>query len=272
MADHIYDFGMNNGDDVEYYLAKGFKVVAVEADPKLCELSARRFSGSLADGRLVILNVALAGESSPAPKTFYIHRTNPVLSRLTVPDPGTIADYDVIRIPQRRASEIVREHGSPHYIKIDVEGVDDVVLADLFEAEIFPDFISAEIHSIYPFALFLSHGYRSFNLVDAPRVGEIYGNAMIATPRGMVPYSFKRHSAGPFGEDIVSRWWDGDSFVYVLASERLGWKDVHASRVIEPGPPGAVPIKLSLREHLRDLMPSAVRSVRARLVKLGSRT
>jgi hypothetical protein len=29
MPDYIYDFGMNNGDDTEYYLKKGFRVVGV---------------------------------------------------------------------------------------------------------------------------------------------------------------------------------------------------------------------------------------------------
>jgi len=31
----IYDVGMNNGDDCEYYLTKGYRVVAVEANPAL---------------------------------------------------------------------------------------------------------------------------------------------------------------------------------------------------------------------------------------------
>jgi hypothetical protein len=31
----IYDFGMHDGADTDYYLRKGFRVVAVEADPLL---------------------------------------------------------------------------------------------------------------------------------------------------------------------------------------------------------------------------------------------
>lgn len=33
----IYDFGMNNGDDTEYYLLKGANVVGVDANLALCD-------------------------------------------------------------------------------------------------------------------------------------------------------------------------------------------------------------------------------------------
>lgn len=34
--DLIFDLGMHHGHDSEYYLKKGFQVVAVEANPLLC--------------------------------------------------------------------------------------------------------------------------------------------------------------------------------------------------------------------------------------------
>jgi hypothetical protein len=43
-ADLLYDVGMNNGDDTAYYLYKGFRVVAVEADPVLVEAARERFA------------------------------------------------------------------------------------------------------------------------------------------------------------------------------------------------------------------------------------
>ena len=33
----IYDFGANNGDNIEYYLLKSDLVIAVEANPELCD-------------------------------------------------------------------------------------------------------------------------------------------------------------------------------------------------------------------------------------------
>jgi hypothetical protein len=84
-ASVIYDFGMNNGDDVEYYLLKAQRVVAVEANSALCEEATRRFSSAIADGRLTILNVALSDQETGEPVTFYLHRQHHVLSQLPRP-------------------------------------------------------------------------------------------------------------------------------------------------------------------------------------------
>src|SRR5690349_11166216 len=81
----IYDFGMNNGDDVGYYLHKGVRVVGVEANPELCSRVEERFPDAIADGRLTILNVALSDVETSKPITFYVHKHNHVLSRLPEP-------------------------------------------------------------------------------------------------------------------------------------------------------------------------------------------
>ena len=56
----IYDFGMNNGDDVPYYLQKGTKVVGVEANPAMCDLVRERFQDEIRSGKLQIENCVLA--------------------------------------------------------------------------------------------------------------------------------------------------------------------------------------------------------------------
>ena len=63
----IYDFGMNNGDDVAYYLLKGHRVIGVEANPDLCAEVEERFAREIESGRLKVLNVALAEEESAEP-------------------------------------------------------------------------------------------------------------------------------------------------------------------------------------------------------------
>ena len=55
----IFDLGMNNGDDTDYYLRLGYDVVAVEANPALCERASKRFPQAVADGRLKIVNAAV---------------------------------------------------------------------------------------------------------------------------------------------------------------------------------------------------------------------
>ena len=49
----IYDLGSNNGDDIPYYLLKSDVVVAVEANPILCEQIKAKFKYEIQAGRIV---------------------------------------------------------------------------------------------------------------------------------------------------------------------------------------------------------------------------
>lgn len=66
LADLIYDVGVNNGDDTAYSLHRGCRV-AIEADPILASRATERFAREIADGRLTILNVAIAEEPGDLP-------------------------------------------------------------------------------------------------------------------------------------------------------------------------------------------------------------
>jgi FkbM family methyltransferase len=232
----IYDFGMNNGDDVEYYLLKGCKVIGVDANPSLCKSVEGRFAAEIAEGRLKVLNVALSANGSGSTTAFYLHRHDHVLSQLAAPNPDAAGEFERIEVPCRRASDIIRENGDPRYVKIDIEGGDGDVLFDLFEAGINPPEISAESHTIDVFARLVAAGYGSFALVDGETVPLVYRETTIATATGPRTFQFKPHSAGPFGADIQSEWQDPETFFYTLANAGLGWKDIHASRLIPPEP------------------------------------
>jgi FkbM family methyltransferase len=67
----IFDIGANNGDVTAFYLAKGFRVVAVEADPSLCTGLEARFAVEVASGDLIIENVGVAG--SDGTLDFYVN-------------------------------------------------------------------------------------------------------------------------------------------------------------------------------------------------------
>ena len=55
----VFDVGMNNGDDSDYYLSKGCKVIAVEANPLLVQRARERFSAEIASGQMVIEHVGI---------------------------------------------------------------------------------------------------------------------------------------------------------------------------------------------------------------------
>lgn len=228
----IYDLGANNGDDIPYYLLKADLVVAVEANPALCDLMTARFGGEIEAGRLVVENCVVTADGVGGWVDFHIHRASHILSQLPPPLPGDEDDFDKVALPARAVSEIMSIHGDPYYIKIDIERCDAEILGALFNAGVFPPFISAEAHSIEVFALLVAQGrYNAFKLVDGASVSKVYSERLITCGNqgNQVRWSFPFHSAGPFGDDVDGAWMTAENFLRVLALEGLGWKDIHAT-------------------------------------------
>ena len=60
VKDLIYDVGMHNGNDTAFYLHQGFRVIAIDADPRAVDAAKQRFRSDLASERLKFLNVGIA--------------------------------------------------------------------------------------------------------------------------------------------------------------------------------------------------------------------
>src|SRR5579864_8439112 len=71
----IFDVGANDGGDTAYYLWLGYIVVAIEADPSLAEGLRTRFAEEMEDGRVIVVNVAVA-ERDEQEIAFYVSRDN----------------------------------------------------------------------------------------------------------------------------------------------------------------------------------------------------
>jgi FkbM family methyltransferase len=277
----IYDFGSNNGDDIPYYLQKADKVVAVEANPGLVAQIVSRFSQDIAAQRLVVEHCVLTVDNaSSGAVSFYVHKLHHVLSQFPRPDSSTLHEFDEILLPSRSVVSLIEQHGAPFYIKVDLEGYDQVVLTELFRRDIRPKFISAESHSIEVFAVLVALGrYTSFNLVDGPTVHSTYANHPIMARNGTKePYTFPHHSAGPFGEDIKGAWMTPDNFFRRLAFERLGWKDIHATNEIAADPATVAystpillrEVRLQEKERLRRRAPTVFKALKKVRRTLGA--
>lgn len=253
----IYDLGANNGDDIPYYLLKADVVVAVEANPVLCELIGKRFRAEIDGGRLKIENCVVTDRDTGHREVdFYIHKGNHAQSQFPRPATEDLSSFERVTLPAKPISEIIHRHGPPLYIKIDIERYDAQILRSLFRERIYPPFISAESHSIEVFALLVAEGgYDSFKLVDGESVSRFYQNWTIGYGEGGRPvtFSFPHHSAGPFGNDVDGPWMTADNFFKVLALEGLGWKDIHATKHAVPNPSATVDIRYVFRHLLRKI-------------------
>lgn len=143
--DLIYDVGLFDGGDTAYYLFRGYNVVAVDANPLMIEEARSRFREHIQAKRLTLLNVGIAAR--PGTATFWIS-DNPVWSSFD----RTIASRDgtahrplsVCVVP---FSQILAEHGVPHYLKIDIEGNDRLCVEALSAAKL-PKYISVEAECV----------------------------------------------------------------------------------------------------------------------------
>lgn len=233
----IFDLGANNGDDVDYYLKKARRVVAVEANPALCDLMETRFAAAIQSGRLVVENAVLTVDPTRPSALFHLHRTNHVLSQFPAPAEAEASQFEAVTLPALSVAELLSRHGQPDYAKVDLEHYDAPVLRALFEQGVTPDYLSAEAHDIEVFRLMaVMGGYRAFKLVDVRSVARRYGEHFIMTAFGRELHAFPHHSAGPYGNDIPGNWMTPDDFLTLLRIVGLGWKDIHASRVDEPRP------------------------------------
>jgi FkbM family methyltransferase len=230
----IYDIGSNNGDDIPYYLMKGDKVIAVEANPSLAKQIENRFRSEIISGKLIVENCVVTVDD-PGQVHFYLHKTNHLVSQLPEPAPQELGNFIKVELPSKNIIDIIKKYGQPYYIKIDIEHYDQYLLKCLFINDVRPPYLSCESHSIDIFCILVALGnYSSFKLVDGATISTKYASHGIGVNNEMVPYSFPYHSAGPMGNDIMGKWMNRANFFTVLAYAKLGWKDIHVSKVDPP--------------------------------------
>lgn len=229
----IFDLGMNNGDDTAFYLRRGFNVVALDANPALCESAKRRFAAEIDQGRLTIVNAAIwekAGET-----TFFVNLDNDHWSSIDIGWAGRDASRcKKISVRCVTLDGLFREFGVPHYLKIDVEGVDHVVLGQLRGSDVLPLYISVEDcrFGFEYMTTLASCGYDAFKLLDQSTVPEMTD---AATGR-----AFPAGSSGPFGGELPGEWLSHPDMVALYSTSvrdfqghrlapRTRWWDIHCT-------------------------------------------
>ncbi len=164
IPDLVYDVGMNDGQDTAYYLARGYRVVAVEADPTLIESARTRFADAVKAGRLTLVQAAVGAERSTA--KFWISTHNRVWNsfiREVAARNG--AEHYSIDVDVRPFADIMREHGVPMYLKIDIEGHDHYCLEAMSPTDP-PKYVSWEVGEVSEIAAVAQKGYNAFQCIS----------------------------------------------------------------------------------------------------------
>jgi FkbM family methyltransferase len=231
--DLIYDVGLNTGQDAEFYLKKGFRVVGIEANPAVAKAAAERLAkfGS----RLTIINRGIGPRRDYL--KFYVnrrhHEQSTFLSEYTT-GPTWDLGYDEIIAPVTSINTVLAEHGVPYYMKVDIEAWDMLLLSQLAEISARPHYISVETGPNLDWINALEGlGYTGFKLVNQHKNKDAIPPCPAKEGR-YAEHCFEWGSSGLFGEEIEGPWLSADQVRHSWRGHiNTGfpdgdWFDIHA--------------------------------------------
>ncbi|WP_084650050.1 FkbM family methyltransferase [Stappia stellulata] len=210
----IYDLGLHKGEDTEYYLKRGFRVVSVEADEDLVRRSQVEFREYIEDGRLVIIHGAIS-DAAEDWITFYknpkVSVWGTVVKSWAERNSNLGADSVEVTVRVVKLKRLFEDYGIPYYLKIDIEGMDLFALKTLLLCAERPKYVSIESEKvdfdklIEEFKVLEELGFDSFFLVEQSGVSKqkIPENS---TEGKMIKFEFKQGSSGLFGSDLGDAW------------------------------------------------------------------
>ncbi len=219
--DLIYDVGLHKGEDSEFYMKKGFRVIAFEADPDLAQSCREKLRNYIECGKLTIIEGAITDPqlivSGKEKITFYknektsvwgticedwVERNKGLGSPVTHPIEVDVIDFE----------EVIREHGIPYYLKIDIEGADLFCLEVLQNFQERPDYVSIESGKISmkqisnEIRLFAQLGYDAFQAVEQSSISVVQCPPDPPQEGGYVSERFEFGSSGLFGRELPGQW------------------------------------------------------------------
>ncbi len=211
--------GLHKGEDTEFYLKKGFEVIAFEAYPVLADQCRRKFSTQIAEQRLVIVEGAIIDAAACGSATtvkFYRNETDTYWGTIFPEWAERNKDaWDsrstMIEVPAVNLGDCLRRYGVPHYMKIDIEGADVFCLRSLLDSPIRPDYVSIESEKrdfrklIEEFQLLERLGYSRFKAVQQYDI-QTHIPPSPSLEGQYVDHLFPEGSSGLFGRDLPGRW------------------------------------------------------------------
>lgn len=236
--DLIFDLGLHEGYDSEFYLQKGFRVVGPEAVPDLADLSRTRLAAW--GHRMTIVNKALFDRPNEE-VSFYAVPNKDDWGSLNrdIAEKGTEAAIE-ITVQTIDLSWLFDTFGVPRYIKCDMEGGDLIFREQLLRETRRPRYVSVEMNDGEEAEVLHNCGYEVGQIVNQwmhhfrqppnpPREGTF------------VPVQFTGEMSGLFGlelepakwvpmeqiGDIYRKWKSLRDFDQELAP---GWVDLHVAR------------------------------------------
>lgn len=246
----IFDIGMYDGSDTEYYLSEGYKVIAVEANTNLIEKAKIRFNKQISSGQLVLVNRAICKDAGEE-MTLNICGDDLGASSIfaeTIQDRNPLGSY---KVKGTTIMELIEKYGCPYFMKVDIERADEYCILPLHKGNR-PQYISFEVND--DIEELIHHlkkiGFTKFKIINQCNFNELNNQEppTLRVKRKLVhllgysaPKYVRRngrffllgHSSGPMPWVSHGKWQDAH---YLLSKWKLAaskneggdWYDVHA--------------------------------------------
>ncbi len=234
IKDLIFDLGFHIGQDTEFYLKKGFRVVAIDANPILIEEGKAKFAKAIAERRLVLINVGIGEKTETL--SFYVNKTHSEWSSFDPKIGATRGEYYLIDVPVVTLESIIGDFGVPYYLKVDIEGHDFIAIKSL-RGQGKPQYVSIENGHDFMIDELYQQGYSKFKFINQKYVRDI--RLTPPAKEGVyVDHVFVPGASGPFGEELPGEWLSKEAVTklsndYWQNPQRNdsihGWYDLHAS-------------------------------------------
>lgn len=237
--DLIFDLGFHNGSDTRFYLGKGFRVMALEANPKLVEKGEQEFKAEIEAGRLVIVNRALSAHAEASSISFFVNDEKDDWSS-TNAEWAAKGGHSVreIKVQSITLDGLIEQHGHPYYIKCDIEGEDKSFIQQVTRSDKKPKYLSVEGGGPFYINSLSSAGYSNFQIVNQflhfkkaspePALeGTFFATRFTAVMSGLFGKELpaERWNSGPVTLDLLDRFKQLRALDPELAP---GWIDLHA--------------------------------------------
>jgi FkbM family methyltransferase len=247
----IYDIGYHRGEDTSHYLEKGYRVIAVEANPLLANQGQQRFKNAIKSGQLHLLNLGIGQEDNIL--EFWVNDTQSEWSSF---------DKNIgCRNNTRCHAEMIQcvplynlfaKYGVPFYLKIDIEG-NDIYCLQQIDPNNKPKYVSCEACHLDWLTLLHEKGYTKFKMINQfdgfhafnpVREGSlirIFRNRLRWFLIKRIPslYKFQKGASGFFAEETDGPWHNyesiRDAFLAWVGPDNnkqinnYSWFDFHAT-------------------------------------------
>jgi FkbM family methyltransferase len=257
----IIDVGVHTGQDTEFYLKKGFRVIGIEAHPEIYESAKQRLNFYIENGQLTLLNIAVSPQDEKV--TFYANLDRSFwgttsLDRVKEEERSFGTRSIEMTVEGRRFESILEEYGVPYYLKVDIEGSDLLCVKALQQFDSKPQFISIESTKtswsalLAEITLLKELGYQKFKTVNQ---AEVTQQICPSPPREgkYIPYQFEFGASGLFGEETPGKWLSESEIINAYKNIFWIYKTIGVNGIIYRFPLGKMLLEaLNIKEPWYD--------------------